>query len=480
MKILSIERKVKSLSTLTLSIRKFSKQIIDTDVLIIGGGVIGLSLANALKVSNTADKISILDQSEMKFPADQFKYHENRIPDMRAISLTPGSMNFIRAIGVEGFLNPKLLTYVKEMQVWEKNGSNFVNFKSDYLISIVDSIKQKLSAEEAKTFKENYISTMIEMNHLQMALSQNLNSSISRINYKMSHDNFHLDNTNDNYCLLTLNDNNTTYRTKLLIISDGPKSFIRSKLNLNITGYDYHESGIVCTLKGNKNTQTSFQRFLHDGIFALLPMYDSFYSIVCSMPKEINEKLKEMSEKDFISFVNNVLHSPSLTDYSHIGRLIQDNSNNFHRPPIIESIHSDRVSFPFQLQYVDDPVCNNCIIIGDSAHTVHPLAGQGMNLGLADAAILSNLLSKGKEQGKRLNDKSVLSDFSLNAQINTKSMIAGMELFKFIYQRENILFTSIRNLGMELLNSSNILKGLMTDFASGKILLPNKYNWENI
>lgn len=465
-----------------LSKRFFSTKddILDTDVMIIGGGVAGLSIANALIKSNISNNITIVDQQEYQIDNNKFKYYHNRVPDMRAVSLTPGSMNFLRSVGVKEKLNEDLLTYTKEMQVWEKLGSSFVNVKKDNIFSINKFIKENFLNKTTNNY--DYISCMIEINHLLMGLYSNIkDNKINTVKTKLSIDNFKVDNTDSEYCYFTIKnekEEELIYRTKLLIVCDGNKSIVRSKLNIPTTGYDYHESGIVCTVKGNFSSKTAYQRFLHDGIFALLPMYDNYYSIVCSMPKEINETLKGLSDEEFINFVNHVLHSPSKVDLSHIDRLILSNNNNFTRPPVIESIHSQRISFPYQLIYVDNPVSNNVVVIGDSSHSIHPMAGQGMNLGIADVAILSNLLYKGKSEGKKLNDKTILNEYSTLTQINTKSIILGMEGFKLMYSRDNMIETVLRNIGNTVINNSQILKGMLVDIGSGTLLLPDKYNWE--
>ena len=455
-------------------------KIVDTDVMIIGGGVAWLSIANALVKTNITNSITIVDQQEYQIDSNKFKYYHNRVPDMRAVSLTPGSMNFLRSIGVKEKLNEDLLTYTKEMQVWEKLGSSFVNVKSNNIISVNQFIKEKILNKATNHY--DYISCMTEINHLLMGLYSNLkDSNINKVKTKLSLDNIKIDNTDSEYCYFTIKnekEEDVTYRTKLLIVCDGNKSQVRSKLNIPTSGYDYHESGIVCTIKGNFSSTTAYQRFLHDGIFALLPMYDNYYSIVCSMPKEINETLKGLSDDEFINFVNHVLHSPSKIDLSHIDRLTLSNSNNFTRPPVIESIHSQRISFPYQLIYVDNPVGNNVVLIGDSSHSIHPMAGQGMNLGIADVALLANLLYKGKSEGKKLNDKTILNEYSTLTQINTKSIILGMEGFKLMYSRDSMIETVLRNIGNTLLNSSQLLKGMFVDIGSGTLLLPDKYNWE--
>eukprot|EP00340_Litonotus_pictus_P002488 CAMPEP_0170519080 /NCGR_PEP_ID=MMETSP0209-20121228/4617_1 /TAXON_ID=665100 ORGANISM="Litonotus pictus, Strain P1" /NCGR_SAMPLE_ID=MMETSP0209 /ASSEMBLY_ACC=CAM_ASM_000301 /LENGTH=452 /DNA_ID=CAMNT_0010804873 /DNA_START=273 /DNA_END=1631 /DNA_ORIENTATION=+ len=452
-------------------------------------------MAAGLTEAGITDKIVIIDQSSADLNPDSFKYKAGRVPDIRAVSLTPGSMKFLDAIGVTPHLNKRLLTHVNEMQIWENQGSSSVNFKSNEVKSVIDFVKSNIlnSSKSNETVEEDpshpkyesmskFISCMVEINHLTMALQSKIkHNNITRVSAKLDIDSFNIEQSEDySYFTIYGSNQNTTYRTKLLLISDGPKSIARTKLNLPVTGYDYNETGLVCSLGCDKNTKTAYQRFTHNGIFALLPMYDNFYSIVCSMPTEYNEQLKQLKEEEFINFVNNLLHSPSEVDFSQLDRVLNHNSNNFNTPPFVVSLHSKRLSFPLQLQLVDNCIHKNCVIIGDSAHQIHPMAGQGLNLGIADCALLVNGLAKAKKLGKRLNDPEILSEYGTKTTINTKSMVTSMEAVKMMFRPTNSLFSGLRNYGMGILNNSEYLKGLMVDVASGKIILPDKYEWEKL
>ena len=441
------------------------KTVIDTDVIVLGGGVVGLSVVNSFIKAGITDKILLVDPSQRQLPQN-FIYKKNRIPDIRCISLTPASMNFFESIDVGKNFNQTLLTYVEEMQIYEKEGSNFINFNSTQLKSIKNFIPIGGKNETNK-----YISVLTELSHIVYALEKNI-EHVESLQIKIENDDINIEPSSEEYTIIRIKDN--YYRTKLLIVSDGQKSIVRNKLNPSMKKFEYNETALVATLIGNKNTKTSYQRFVHNGIFALLPMYDNIYSIVCSMPTNFNEKLKSLSNNEFINFVNNILHSKSEKESFSIFT-----SDNFQGPPIMTECISKLITFPLILQYVEDLVHHgNIIFIGDTAHSVHPMAGQGLNLGIADAAILANCLSKGKKLGKRINDKLTLNEFNTKSKLNTKCMIATMEIIKSVYGTENSIITGLRNFGMNLINSSEHIKGLLTDSGSGKLFLPSKYDWE--
>lgn len=268
----------------------------------------------------------------------------------------------------------------------------------------------------------------------------------------------------------------------MIVASDGAKSIIRNKLKFSTLGYDYNETGLVCTLRGNKSSETAYQRFLSNGVVALLPLYDNLYSIVCSMPKNINNRLMQLEEKQFVNLINRIFHDSSEIDNisAKIDKIIPY-QYNFSSPPIMDKILSDgkRMEFPLQLMYVTDPVYKKVALIGDAGHAIHPMAGQGLNLGIADSAILANEIISGLKLGRRLNDRRTLESFSSKSQINTKIMLSLIESLKFFFNKNDLITTEIRNFGMTLCNKSSLIKSLFMNSASGELLQPKFFAWED-
>jgi ubiquinone biosynthesis monooxygenase Coq6 len=468
------------------------KEIIDTDVLIVGGGVTGLSLASALLKSEffhnsgNGPKITLIDQP-MKIKPENFIYKAGRLPDVRCISLTPASIKFFRSIGMWNKLDERLVKFIKSMQIWENKGYSYINMDTNDLSSLqkfLNTLSFNNSLFTAPNVSKEYLCALVEINHLINGFNKLLSSEHSN-NFKtyeqnLEYDNISIENTED-YAHLRLLKENKHFRAKLLVASDGAKSIIRNKLNIPTSGYDYNETGLVCTLRANRGSDVAYQRFLHNGIFALLPLYDDLYSIVCSMPKNVNENLKSLDEKTFIDVVNKILHNPSESDLlsNKLDRLIPVN-NNFNSPPVITEILSKRFEFNLQLQYANENVYKNTVLIGDAAHVVHPMAGQGLNLGIADSAMLANEIVTALQQGRRLNDKRTLDSFSWNSQLNTKMMIGTIEGLKTFFTPTNYPVAEIRNFGLSFCNKSSYLKGLFMAAASGEAAQPKSFAWDKI
>ncbi len=477
---------------------------------LIGGGVPGLSLAQAVlkneeKFSSSRKLNITLIDNPNNLTKENFTYKDKRIPDPRVISLTPASIRFLESIGLWERLDKRLINFVRGIQINESKGSSFVSLDVNDIKTIKNNTILNLFKSNNLLGKNDYVNldfidkvpddfvfAFIEINHMVFHLQEMLKNKINIVNKSIQMDKIDIDN-NDDYCYLTINNpqendlnsiNNMnsnlnksqTFRAKLVVASDGGNSVIRNKLKMQTTGYQYNETGLVCTLRGNKSSDVAFQRFLHNGIFALLPLYDDLYSIVCSMPKNINEDLKNLDNEKFLEFVNGVLHNPSEMDTSQLDRLL---SKNYVQPPVIEEIVSKKFELNLQLQYANNPVNKNVVLIGDASHMIHPMAGQGLNLGIMDSAFLADEITKALNSGRRINDLRALKEFNYRSQLNTRLMVATLETIKIIYGPTNSIFSAVRNFGMSVSNSSEILRGLFILSASGIASQPNKFAWES-
>jgi 2-polyprenyl-6-methoxyphenol hydroxylase-like FAD-dependent oxidoreductase len=336
---------------------------------------------------------------------------------------------------------------------------------------------------------------MVELNHILFHLQESVKDKINFIRNSISADKIQIESQND-YCYLTLNypqfnlqsnklkkkktsSNSLTFRTKLLVASEGGNSAIRGKMNFETAANKYNETGLICTLRGSEASEIAFQRFLHNGTFALLPLYDNLFSIVCSLPKSVNEELKKFDNSKFLAFVNNVLRNPSEMDASRLEKLITSKSVGYYKqPPLMEEIISSKLEFDLQLQYAVNPVDKNIVLIGDSPHVIHPFAGQALNLGVMDSAFLADEIVKALSNGRNVNDLKALQAFTYSSQMNSRLMIATVESIRALYGPTSGFLSALRNLGIAIGNSSEIMRGLFILSASGIPEQPRKFAWE--
>ena len=252
----------------------------------------------------------------------------------------------------------------------------------------------------------------------------------------------------------------------------------RKKLNISTVSISEAQTGLICNLKGNTSSDFAYQRFLNNGIFALLPLYDDLFSMVCLMPKNIIDNIKNISNEELVEYINKMLlYPPCEIENSKFSKF--KNSKHFLKPPIITDIISKRLDISPQFQYASIPVEGNCILIGDAPYVVHPMVGQGLNLGISDASFLADEIIKAINMGRKINDSQALNDFVFKSQINTKLMLMTIESIRSLNNPSNSLLSYLRNIGISLSNNSEIMRGLFILSASGLISQPSKFAWEN-
>lgn len=189
--------------------------------------------------------------------------------------------------------------------------------------------------------------------------------------------------------------------------ADGGKSHVRQLAGFKTTGWSYSQNAIICTVEHLVDNRCAWQRFLPSGPIALLPMGDNFSNIVWTMsPKEASE-LKLMNADDFVKALNHALdygHGPhpqsSLLGSGGMFSWFRPESTSsanerFEVPPKVVKLVGERMAFPLSLMHANNYASKRVVLIGDAAHTVHPLAGQGVNLGFSDALTLSKVIADG-------------------------------------------------------------------------------------
>uniref|UniRef100_A0A0E0KLC1 FAD-binding domain-containing protein n=1 Tax=Oryza punctata TaxID=4537 RepID=A0A0E0KLC1_ORYPU len=248
-----------------------------------------------------------------------------------------------------------------------------------------------------------------------------------------------------NLVKLELSDGQTLY-SKLVVGADGSKSNVRQTAGIKTTGWNYPQSAIICTVEHITENDCAWQRFLPSGPIALLPIGDNYSNIVWTMSPEESLRHKSMSPEDFVKSVNNALdfgygphpHSGSLDYYmeklfSDIGGTAASTKECFEIPPKAIGVVSERMAFPLSLKHSHDYVSKRLALVGDAAHTVHPLAGQGVNLGFGDAAALAKVIADGVSVGADFGDISLLKRYENDRKAANVAMAALLDGFQKMY-----------------------------------------------
>lgn len=206
---------------------------------------------------------------------------------------------------------------------------------------------------------------------------------------------------------MDLSDGNSLY-AKLVVGADGGKSRVRELAGVKTTGWSYSQNAIICTVEHSVENHCAWQRFLPAGPIALLPIGDRFSNIVWTMSPEESSNRKSMSEDEFLNAVNQALDN-GYGPHPQSNFLGYSGKASWELPPKVVKLVSDRMVFPLSLLHANDYAANRVALIGDAAHTVHPLAGQGVNLGFGDALSLAKVIADGIAVGADIGEVSQVS-----------------------------------------------------------------------
>ena len=231
------------------------------------------------------------------------------------------------------------------------------------------------------------------------------------------------------YPHITLSSNHTI-AARLLIGADGPNSAVRTFAGIQTRGYDYNRNGVVATVKlpsssahdpSSPRGVTAYQRFLPSGPIALLALPGPYASLVWTTTPTQSSLLKTLSPEDFTAMVNAAFRL-SVVDLNYMFTLPSKQLSEFQWrdsvytstaaeqngdiPPVVSSVQSGSIaSFPLRLRHASSYTTHRIALIGDAAHTIHPLAGQGLNMGLNDSKALASAIEYAVAHGADVGDE---------------------------------------------------------------------------
>ena len=313
--------------------------------------------------------------------------------------------------------------------------------------------------------------------------------------------------------LSTTSSNSQKIATRLLIGADGFNSPVKSYAGINSSGWDYGRHGVVATLKVQPKddstnfdsfftqplapTAVAYQRFLPalGGPIALLPLPNNFASLVWSTTTQNAAYLKSLPEASLLAMINAAFQLDQV-DLSYMLTLPPDSSSSStsstphesythaeelawrlqHTPsnpstsklPTITSIQPGTIaSFPLRFRHASTYIAHRLALIGDAAHTIHPLAGQGLNLGLSDAQSLFRTIEYAVEHGMDLGDMMALERYNRECWGRNAMVGGACDLFHRVYGVEGRVAGWARGVGMGVVNSVDWLKGAVMRGAEG-------------
>lgn len=349
-------------------------------------------------------------------------------PDLRVSAITLYSEDILNSLDIMRNLNDRF-GIIKKIYVWDWQN------KSDLLF-------------DSTIIGRNHLCKLIENNLLLEIINNKIKTTknifikrpfkFESIDYVTHHD--------GGYTKIN-GDDGDEYYARLIIGADGANSTLRNYFGFDLELQDYNHHALVTTIYTEKSHHnTAYQVFLEDGPLAFLPWQHSHCcSIVWSQSPANADYWLQISAEDF----NNKL-SEFCND--KIGRVIKSDM---------------RLAFPVVMRHVKQYHKKSCVLIGDAAHTIHPLAGQGLNLGIYDAKALADCLILAKANKHEINSGFALRKYELERRGHNQQMINFMEFLKYIYSNNNRQINFFKNFGLKLINKTNVIKKQITKQAAG-------------
>ncbi|KAG7275431.1 hypothetical protein CRUP_033164 [Coryphaenoides rupestris] len=270
-----------------------------------------------------------------------------------------------------------------------------------------------------------------------------------------------------------------TLHTRLLIGADGPNSMVRRESGIPTVKWNYDQSAVVAVLHLSEPTENNvaWQRFLPTGPIAMLPLSDTQSSLVWSTSHQQAEDLLQLDDESFVDAINSAFWSnenqSELVETagslfrSALSALMPSAGSPRQLPPSVAAIGpKSRVMFPLGMGHASEYIRHRVALIGDAAHRVHPLAGQGANLGFGDVAMLSQVLSSAAFNGKDLGAMQHLLKYETERQRHNLPMMAAVDLMKHLYSTNAAPAVLLRTFGLQATNMLPPLKEQIISFAS--------------
>lgn len=369
------------------------------DIAIVGGGMVGLALAAAFK--DTDLRIAVIESHE---PESEL----SALPDVRVSALSRSSESVLRNLGAwQGIMQRRAAPY-RAMEVWEQDSFASIEFEA-----------QKLAQPDLGHIVENRVIQLALLDQVKQQANVSLFMPARCASMAMG----------ESEAWLTL-DNGQSLTAKLVVGADGANSWVRKQQDIPLTHWDYGHSAIVANVRTKEpHERIARQTFTPQGPLAFLPLgEDNLSSIVWSTEPNRAERLVEMSNREF----NKAL----TTEFDNRLGLCE--------------VEGERFAFPLKMRYARDFVTERVALVGDAAHTIHPLAGQGVNLGLLDAASLAQEVIELWQNGEDFGTKRNLRGYERWRKAEAAKMIAAMQGFKDLFEGSNPAKKLIRGIGMKL------------------------------
>ncbi|WP_286235334.1 FAD-dependent monooxygenase [Thalassotalea sediminis] len=389
------------------------------DVLIVGGGMVGLTTALAIRHQTTLS-VAIVDTNPITEISEQH--------DVRVSAINAASKQLFVRLGVWDEIKTQRHQPYNAMHIWDSDGFGHLDFNLSDINArahqgqlgwiIENSIIRNALWQQAQRDNDIHFFTTEKLTNIAQGESE----------------------------VFAMFSTQPPITAKIVVGADGANSWVREQTNIPLTFRDYDHHAIVATVECQQGHQnTAWQVFLPTGPLAFLPLASADNNVCSIVWSTSPDEAKRLISLDDASFNQEIC---SATD-GKFG---------------LVSVASARQSFPLRMRYAQDFVKERVVLVGDAAHTIHPLAGQGVNLGIQDSAALAQLLAENSEQ---IYAAKVLNQYQRWRKSDATDMIAAMEAIKQAFSPQQAPIKFARGIGLSLVNKIKPAKALMIKQALG-------------
>uniref|UniRef100_A0AAR2J4H6 Ubiquinone biosynthesis monooxygenase COQ6, mitochondrial n=1 Tax=Pygocentrus nattereri TaxID=42514 RepID=A0AAR2J4H6_PYGNA len=411
------------------------------DIIISGGGMVGTAMACSLGFDpNLQSKKILLLEAGPKKEMDKAP----EVYSTRVSSISPGSATLLSGLGAwDHIINLRCKSYQK-MQVWDACSDALITFDKENLQDEMAYVVENDVIVAALTKQLQTLSEQVEVHYRTRVVKYTwprpyqVSDSIPWVKVTLA--------------------SGQTLHTKLLIGADGPNSMVRKEAGIPTVKWNYDQSAVVAVLH-------------------LSELSDTESSLVWSTSHQHAEELLQMDEESFVDAINSAFWSnENQSDLieaagslfrTALSVLMPNGTSTRQLPPSVAGIGpKSRVMFPLGMGHASEYIRHRVALIGDAAHRVHPLAGQGANLGFGDVACLTQVLSQAAFNGKDLGAMQHLLEYETERQRHNLPMMAAIDLMKRLYSTNAAPMVLLRTLGLQATNALPPLKEQIIAYAS--------------
>ncbi len=398
---------------------------VHVDIAIVGAGIVGATLASLLAGSEITAGLSValIDKQASQLDVDLEHF------DPRVVALSPASQTILKTAGAWDEITSMRACAYRRMYVWDADGTGHIAF-------------------DARDMRQDALGHICENSVVVAALNRAL-SEVPNVHQLRPVDVVGLISGDEPRLLLA---DGRSVSSKLVLAADGAHSEIRRLAGFDMREWHYQHHAIVTTLETEHSHEfCAWQRFSTDGPLAYLPLSrngtdDRSVSIVWSLRSGVAKKNMALKDSAFCE-------AAAVAMEKRLGNIKKCDT---------------RVSVPLMQRSARQYIKPGVALVGDAAHTIHPLAGQGLNLGLYDAHTIVAQIQRATQRKLPLNDMSVLRRYERARQPENLMAMAAMEGFKQTFGSDNIFVRWARNTGLNVVDQHFFLKRVFAQVAAGR------------